>query len=143
LKNNSDETKTLKLIVPAHWDIQGYENYDGFAWYKKTFFLPNDLDGESMILLLGKIDDIDQTYVNGILVGSTGLWNFKNVPTDFSSNFEWTQDRVYSVPQKFLKFGESNTIAVRVYDGFQDGGIYEGPIGLITQTNYKKYFTKK
>ena len=76
LKNNSDETKTLKLMVPAHWDIQGYENYDGFAWYKKTFFLPKNLDGESMILLLGKIDDIDQTYVNGILVGSTGLLEF-------------------------------------------------------------------
>ena len=79
----------------------------------------------------------------GFLLDLQVCWNFKNVPTDFSSNFEWTQDRVYSVPQKLLKFGESNTIAVRVYDGFQDGGIYEGPIGLITQTNYKKYFTKK
>ncbi|MEO8231745.1 MAG: beta galactosidase jelly roll domain-containing protein [Ignavibacteriota bacterium] len=132
-----------KLMVPAHWDIQGYQDYDGFAWYKKSFFLSKDFEGESMILLLGKIDDIDQTFVNGILVGSTGLWNFKNIPTDFNSNFEWAQERVYSVPAKLLKFGETNTIAVRVYDGFQDGGIYEGPIGLITQSNYKKYFGKK
>jgi hypothetical protein len=39
--------------------------------------------------LLGKIDDIDQTLCNGILVGSTGKWNFKNVPTDFDSNEEY------------------------------------------------------
>jgi len=143
IKNDKVDSNTVKLMVPAHWDIQGYEYYDGFAWYKKSFFLPKELAGESMILLLGKIDDIDQTFVNGILVGSTGLWNFKNVPTDFNSNFEWTQERIYSVPAKLLKFGETNTIAVRVYDGYKDGGIYEGPIGLITQSNYKKYFGKK
>jgi sialate O-acetylesterase len=143
LNNDNEKTSSIKLMVPAHWDIQGYQNYDGFAWYRKTFFLSKDFDGQNMILLLGKIDDIDQTYVNGILVGSTGLWNFKNVPTDFSSHFEWTQERVYSVPQKLLKFGKVNIISVRVYDGFQDGGIYEGPIGLITQTNYKKYFSKE
>ncbi|HMN23097.1 MAG TPA: beta galactosidase jelly roll domain-containing protein, partial [Ignavibacteriaceae bacterium] len=91
IKNDKVDSNTVKLMVPAHWDIQGYEYYDGFAWYKKSFFLPKELAGESMILLLGKIDDIDQTFVNGILVGSTGLWNFKNVPTDFNSNFEWTQ----------------------------------------------------
>lgn len=143
IKNDKVDSNTVKLMVPAHWDIQGYEYYDGFAWYKKSFFLPKELAGESMILLLGKIDDIDQTFVNGILVGSTGLWNFKKVPTDFNSNFEWTQERIYSVPAKLLKFGETNTIAVRVYDGYKDGGIYEGPIGLITQSNYKKYFGKK
>ena len=143
LKSDNEKSSTIKLMVPAHWDIQGFENYDGFAWYKKTFFLPENFDGEGMILLLGKIDDIDQTYVNGILVGSTGLWNFKNVPTDFNSNFEWTQERVYSVPQKLLKYGNINTISVRVYDGFKDGGIYEGPIGLITQSNYRKYSSKE
>ena len=143
IKNDKVDSNIVKLMVPAHWDIQGYQDYDGFGWYKKIFYLLKELEGESMILLLGKIDDIDQTFVNGILVGSTGLWNFKNVPTDFNSNYEWTQERIYSVPAKLLKFGETNTIAVRVYDGFQDGGIYEGPIGLITQSNYKKYFGKK
>ncbi len=90
-------------MVPAHWDIQGFGNYDGFAWYKKTFFLPKEFQGESMILLLGKIDDIDQTYVNGILVGSTGIWNFDSVPIEFNKNMEYTQERVYSVPQKNSK----------------------------------------
>jgi sialate O-acetylesterase len=138
-KINSDE---VKLMVPAHWDIQGYNEYDGFAWYKKSFFLPKDFNGKDMILLLGKIDDIDQTFVNGILVGSTGKWNFASIPIEFDKNEEYRVNRVYSVPEKLLKFGAINTVVVRVYDGFQDGGIYEGLIGLLTQRNYKKYMDK-
>jgi sialate O-acetylesterase len=129
-------------MVPAHWDVQGYQDYDGFGWYKKSFYLPKDFSNESMILLLGKIDDIDQTFVNGILVGSTGKWNFTDVPTDFDSNEEYQINRVYSVPQKLLKYGKTNTVVVRVYDGFKNGGIYDGPIGLISQENYKKHFGK-
>ncbi|HEX9252150.1 MAG TPA: beta galactosidase jelly roll domain-containing protein [Ignavibacteriaceae bacterium] len=143
LKNNALDSNTDKLMVPAHWDVQGYPDYDGFAWYKKTFYLPKEQDGESMILMLGKIDDIDQTFVNGILVGSTGLWNFNGTPTEFDKNEEYRITRIYSVPQKLLKFGEENSIVVRVYDGFKNGGIYDGPIGLLKQSNYNKYFRKK
>lgn len=142
LKENSVNTTIDNLMVPAHWDIQGYQEYDGFGLYRKSFFLPEKFDGKNMILLLGKIDDIDQTYVNGILVGSTGKWNFESVPNEFNSNEEYKIDRIYSVPHKLLKFGKENTIVVRVYDGFKDGGIYEGPIGLITQENYKKNYGK-
>jgi beta-galactosidase/beta-glucuronidase len=142
LKEKNTIANSIKLMVPAHWDVQGYQDYDGFAWYKKSFILPKEFEIKNMILLLGKIDDIDQTYVNGILVGSTGKWNFQDVPTDFDSNEEYKINRVYSVPQKLLKFGKENSIAVRVYDGFRNGGIYDGPIGLITQENYKKHFGK-
>jgi len=143
LKKATTDSSADKLMVPGHWDVQGYQDYDGFGWYKKSFYLPKDFANESMILLLGKIDDIDQTFVNGIPVGSTGKWNFTDVPTDYDSNEEYLTNRVYSVPQKILKYGETNTIVVRVYDGFRNGGIYDGPIGLITQDNYKKHFGKK
>jgi hypothetical protein len=137
------DTDWAKLMVPDYWDIQGYSDYDGFAWYRKTFSVPKDYDGESMILLLGQIDDIDQTFVNGILAGSTGMWNFKDKPSSFNDNEEYLQKRIYSIPYKLLNYGGLNTIAVRVYDGIGEGGIYEGPIGLITQSNYKKYFKDK
>ena len=142
-KKNVVYSNWSKLIVPAHWEIQGYPDYDGFAWYRKSFYLPKEFSRENMILLLGKIDDIDQTFVNGIFVGSTGLWNFKEKPTSFNKNGEWQRNRVYTIPEKLLNFGGYNTIAVRVYDGIGDGGIYDGPIGLITQSNYRKNFGSK
>jgi len=137
------DTNWAKLMVPAHWEIQGFENVDGFAWYRKTFFVPSNFKGDNFILLLGKIDDMDQTFVNGTLVGSTGIWNFSTSPANYDQNNEYQTKRIYSVPNKLLKYGKLNTIAVRVYDGFRDGGIYEAPIGLITQNNYKKYSGRK
>lgn len=141
MKNLIEDNQT-KIFVPAHWDIQGYSDYDGFAWYQKSFIVPEQFKDENMILLLGKIDDIDQVYVNGVMVGSTGYWNFDKVPSEFNQNEEWMTNRVYTVPKKILHSNSKNFISVRVYDGFQLGGIYEGPIGLITQSNYKKFSTR-
>jgi sialate O-acetylesterase len=126
------------VFVPAHWEMQGYRNYDGFAWYRKKIFISEELSKERLILLLGKIDDIDQTFINGIQIGSTGMWNFDKVPNDFNSRNEWEQKRIYSIPDGILNYKDENVIAVRVYDGYQNGGIYEGPIGIITQKNFRK-----
>jgi len=41
-----------------------------------------------------------------------------------------------------LKKNQSNVIAVRVLDTGGDGGIYEGPVGIISQTKYIEYWRK-
>ena len=128
------------IFVPAFWEAQGYKNYDGFAWYRAKFYLPEEYESDKFVLMLGKIDDIDQTFVNGKLVGSIGDWNYGDKPRHFNQNSEWETFRGYFIPANILKPGEHNTIAVRVYDGFLDGGIYEGPIGLITQEKYREFW---
>ena len=135
-----DDSHWQNIFVPAFWDGQGYKNYDGFAWYRTKFYLPDEFKDENFVLMLGKIDDIDQTFLNGKLVGAIGDWNFDDKPTHFNQNNEWETFRGYFIPDNILKPGEYNTIAVRVYDGFLDGGIYDGPIGLITQKNYREFW---
>jgi hypothetical protein len=39
-----------------------------------------------------------------------------------------------------LKFGTENLISVRVYDGYNVGGIYEGPIGITDQNKYARFW---
>jgi len=107
------------------------------------FTMPEKYSNQKMVLLLGKIDDIDQTFVNGTMVGSVGDWNFDNVPETFNQNNEWEKIRGYYIPDNILLAGKENTIAVRVYDGFIDGGIYQGPIGLITKEKYREYWQSK
>ena len=51
--------------------------------------------------------------------------------------------RAYYIPDGILMPGEENTISVRVYDGMVDGGIYDGPIGLITQDEYSEYWKNR
>ena len=86
----------------------------------------------------GRIDDIDETYVNGQLVGSTGDLN-GNLK-DFNKYNQYKQFRGYWLSDGVLIPNQENVIAVRVYDGWRDGGIYQGPIGLIEQEKYVLYF---
>lgn len=133
--NDSD---WYKLYVPGNWDSQGFNDYDGFAWYRLTITIPEELTKKKLVLVLGKIDDIDEAYINGKLIGSTG--NMSGDPIVFNRAGEWEKFRGYFIPAGLLKAGKENVIAVRVYDGFNIGGIYQGPVGLIEQSKYTKFW---
>jgi len=135
-----DDSKWQELIVPAAWDFQGFRNYDGFGWYRVTFNIPSTTKNESLILLLGKIDDIDQVYFNGKLIGETG-----KIRADGSVRRireEYQDYRVYRIPKSLIKYGQKNVLAVRVFDNMIDGGIYEGPVGIVTEQGFKKISQK-
>jgi sialate O-acetylesterase len=67
----------------------------------------------------------------------------KDNPDENKHSHEYAQFRGYYIRDGLIKINEENVIAVRVYDGWRDGGIYEGPIGLITQERYTKFWRKK
>jgi hypothetical protein len=138
-KKDFDDTDWDEIIVPSRWETQGYRNYDGVAWYRKKFIIPNNLLNEKLVVVLGKIDDIDEAYLNGKLIGSTG--KIKEDPWESNFGPEWQEFRGYYVLKDLLKSGE-NVLAVRVFDAFKDGGIYEGPIGIVKQEDYVKYWKK-
>lgn len=140
---NFDDRKWKKIFVPGAWESQGYNGYDGFGWYRLTFKVPENFAGKKMVLVLGRIDDIDETYVNGKLIGSTGSMKGDPFPENFNKADEYMQFRGYFLPDEFLKPGKEIVIAVRVYDGYNVGGIYEGPIGLIEQSKYTKYWKEQ
>lgn len=119
-----DDSHWNDIPVPAQWEEAGYPNYDGFVWYRAKFTLPDNWKHAPVMLSLGKIDDCDQTYVNGTLVGQTGT-----MPPEY--NTEWTAFRTYKIPDNLVNRNGENTIAVRVYDGGGPGGIYSiSPVHL-------------
>jgi sialate O-acetylesterase len=61
-----DESKWIKIRVPGNWEDQGFPNYDGFAWYRLHFEVDDDLGEQPLYLFLGKIDDLDETFLNGV-----------------------------------------------------------------------------
>lgn len=130
-----------EIFVPAKWEDQGYRDYDGYAWYRKSFIFPGNNADEKMVIMMGKIDDIDQVFINGTFVGSTG--NFPNHGKELAnSGQEYDAYRGYYLPAGLLKKGEKNVVAVRVLDTGGAGGIYEGPVGIISQTKYIEYWRK-
>ncbi len=108
------------ISVSSIWENQplGLSGLDGVVWYRKEFNLDSGVAGNSLILSLGKIDDNDETYVNGVWVGST-----KN----------WEEKRMYHVPASVLKTGK-NIIAVRVEDTGGGGGFYQDSLSINLKT---------
>lgn len=129
-----------EINVPTAWESQGYEDYNGYAWYRKVFRLPSSLDDKEVYISLGKIDDFDVVYINGEEIGEV-----YDLPKDADyrrRGFEYNARRLYRIPEGLLKKYQPNTIAVRVYDEQLRGGIYEGPIGLMDEDNFKDYRRK-
>lgn len=139
---NLNDRDWENINVPAFWCSIGLKNYDGIGWYRKTFTVPAEYRNERLILLLGEIDDLDETYINGQLVGKLGQIQDDYSKTQIHHNNRW-ESRTYYIPSSILNLNGENTIAVRVYDGMQFGGIYDGPIGIITRDKYLKRKNRK
>lgn len=136
--NPSFDDRSWNLVdVPADWEWEGYEDYDGYAWYRKEFRLTSGGNGENLYLSMGKIDDYDYVYLNGKLIGT--VFDLKKDREYRYKGYEYNARRVYPIPPGLLKKNGVNEISVRVYDLGQRGGIYQGPIGIMTETSYKKY----
>lgn len=132
-----DDSKWQELLVPAMWDFQGYADYDGFAWYRVSFDLPANFKREDLILMLGRIDDVDEAYLNGEKIGSTGRIRSNGTVTRVRE--EYREIRAYEIPASALQPGKRNLLAVRVYDNMIIGGIYEGPIGIVTRKEFRRW----
>ena len=109
--------QTVKL--PAHWeDHSNYTEDNVYGWFRRDLTIPAELAGKDVYLNMGKIDDVDETYFNGVKVG--GLGHF---PPQYVT--AWDIIRHYKIPSKIIHYGGKNSIAVRVFDGVGGGGIYD------------------
>ncbi|HEY6853958.1 MAG TPA: glycoside hydrolase family 36 protein, partial [Gemmatimonadales bacterium] len=109
-----DDAAWEVIPVPAQWEQAGHPGYDGVAWYRTRFTLPRlpievRMAGAAPVLELGKLDDEDETYLNGVRVGATS---------------GWSSYRRYAVPPDALRWGGVNTLAVRVTDSGGPGGFW-------------------
>ena len=121
------------ITVPSPWENQGNKRYDGYGWYRRTIRFTEEQVRQPLVLLLGKIDDFDQTYFNSKMIGST------NDGRSFGFSGSFSKIRVYDIPSELIRVGQTNTIAVRVLDIGNVGGIYDGPVGILPKSQVRKY----
>ena len=107
---NDSSWKTIK--TPTYWEAQGYMDIDGIGWYRKEIQLSEDQTKSNLTLHLGKIDDSDITFINGIEIGKT--------------ENKYDEERVYTINKKYIQPGK-NMIVVRVDDTGGNGGIWGDP----------------
>lgn len=134
-----DDKNWNSIRTGLPWEQQGYKGYDGYAWYRFHFRLPSSLIAESRLkdsirICLSKIDDADEIYLNGVRIGKTG--SFPADPKGFVTKNYVVREYHFpthaggskiprSSPQhSLLHWDSDNVLAVRVYDGGGNGGIY-------------------
>lgn len=140
-RSDYNDANWSNIQVPSYWENADWHNYDGIAWYRKSFKLPDELKGQDLILLLGKIDDEDKTWFNGTRIGGVSPGNLRSsLARGLHGSYQsHTTLRAYKIPNSLINTTGENTIAVRVVDTGIDGGIYEGPIGIMTKVQFEKF----
>lgn len=111
------------------WETQGYDNYDGYAWYRFHIILPksikeNSLWKDSLRINLAKADDACEVYFNGTKIGKSG--SFPNDAAGYISTWNKKQEYHIAANSPFINWGAENVIAVKVYDGGGAGGMFSG-----------------
>lgn len=104
---NDSAWKNMTLPQPMTQD--GLDSFDGIVYFRHSFTIGKGFE-QGTVLTLGPIDDMDDAYVNGTLVGST------------HEDGKWNTLRRYVVPDGLIKEGLV-TVAVRVYDQAGQGGL--------------------
>ncbi|MDL4842140.1 hypothetical protein [Aquibacillus rhizosphaerae] len=91
--------------------LGGNSNWLGYAWYVREFEMPADFATEDLLLALGKFDEANETYVNGVRVGATGI---PEAGGAYDQSNPWDVERLYDLDASILNYGGTNTIAVRM-----------------------------
>ncbi|MCX6252835.1 MAG: glycoside hydrolase family 27 protein [Bacteroidetes bacterium] len=136
-----NDQKWDALLPDKPWEDQGIKDYDGFAWYRIKTVIPAELKEssyfkDSLRISLGKIDDCDQVFLNGELIGENGktILGSKVPGNEFiKEKGFWYLDRRYVLPvtDPRIRWDKENVIAVRVYDQGGLGGMFASPFVIV------------
>jgi hypothetical protein len=115
---DADASKWQEVDVPMNWDNYpgDWAKIDGEAVFQRIVELPAEWAGKDLLISLGPVDDFDDTFFNGVLVGRT----------DVKTSASYQVPRKYKIPGKLVKAGK-NTLSIRIFDNFGSGGITGAP----------------
>jgi sialate O-acetylesterase len=125
----SKPTAEWRIAPPAlgyweQWGVPELASYDGMLWYRTTVTLSAQQAQQQAVLSLGRVDEMDQTWINARPVGSS----LTKSQLDTEPIILPGPGRAYRLPRDTLKAGE-NVIVVNVLDTYSLGGL-AGPVAL-------------
>lgn len=123
-----DDADWQPVHLPAPWEKHsGYDEDHVFGWYRNEVFVPKEWEGRPLRVLLGTVDDVDESFFNGVKVGQNG--RFPDDAEGYKSAA--LAVRAYTIPPEAVQYGAMNSIAIRAYDSLGDGGVTRGPLGIL------------
>lgn len=120
-----DDSGWQSVLLPDNWEHHsGYTNDNVYGWFRRRIQIPTECLGKDFDLLLGRIDDVDEVWLNGGRIGGTGTF-----PPDYQT--AWTIERRYRVPASLVRGDGTDVLAVRVFDGNGNGGLCTEGVRMI------------
>ena len=89
--------------------------------YQKDIVINSDLQESTIGIWLDVVDDVDEVFINGHLLGKTGQF-----PPYFQSGFRY--QRLYLIPYVFVKFNQFNHLEIRTFSSVNQPGLNSQPI---------------
>lgn len=128
-----------KIDPTKNWEQQGFDNYDGFAWYRFKLTIPASLKNnaawkDSLNFSLGQIANSDESYLNGTLIGKTGVIPVAGATNPPRGRNTGTVVRNYRIAatNPAIRWDKENVLAIRVYNTRGPGGLSAAPaIGML------------
>lgn len=104
------------MVLPGGMETTIGE-FDGAVWFRTWVDVPATLAGSELTVVLPGVDDMDQVWVNGVMVGATEVPGF------------WQMPREYIIPKGLVKTGD-NLVAIRIVDTQGGGGIWNSQLPM-------------
>lgn len=104
-KANAWDLAPKNLGFWDNWGKPGLQNFAGMVWYRTSVTLTDRQAAQGAMLSVGSVDEVDQTWVNGISVGGGAAG-----------------DRTYEIAPGILRAGD-NSVTVNVLNTYKLGGL--------------------
>ena len=127
----SQETIWHLQTVPNAWRSVPTGNLapvKGYSWYRALVNVPASWEGDQLTIFAEALDDARATTINGQTIGATGTF-----PPRFRSGLG--EPGRYAVEEPAVKFGQTNTIAIRVYQSDPRPNFSVAPPVLLNETD--------
>lgn len=119
-QTDASEWAEVRSDTGNGYESQGFNEVRGFLWYRQTIRVPKDFcERKQVVALFGAADQQAWIYINGKFAHSYTLEN-----SGVAILFVWRAPFIFDV-KPFLKPGEDNVIAVRIYNTQGMGGLWQ------------------
>jgi signal transduction histidine kinase len=118
-----DDSQWQSIIIPGSWQSQEIKSSGGVGWYRIHCTIPNNFRDIEPAILFGRVGDADEAFFNGLKIGSEGLIGEQFVE---ASKIE----RLYKIPEEYIRYDADNIIAVRVMNTYLNGGIFDRGVAI-------------
>ncbi len=112
-----DDADWKTVSLPGRWgglSVDELKGFSGIVWFRRTVDIPASFAGKDIVVSLGRIDDRDTTFFNGVKIGAS---------------LSFDDRRLYRAAAKQVVAGK-NVIAIRLWNGWGDGGVWGAPAEL-------------